>query len=147
MQLQLQEISANDTHIVRHPILRKGRPISSCVFSGDNTPTTVHLGAFLDNQIIGVLSAYLNTHPDFGIKNSYQIRGVAVLKEHQRKGIGRLLMKAIEAKLLQKNTTFIWLNARIAAVPFYEELQYAVHGSVFDIPPIGLHYCYFKQFT
>lgn len=144
-KIKLRAITAKDTHAVRHPMLRRGRPISSCIFNGDQDPNTLHLGAYLEDELVGVLSAYLKIHPDFKIENSYQVRGVAVLTEQHRNGIGRLLMKAIEQKLLKKNTSFIWLNARVTAVPFYEQLQYSVHGPVFDIPPIGLHYCYYKH--
>ena len=146
-QIQLREIKAQETHAVRHPMLRKGQPASSCVFEGDKDPKTVHLGAFMAGKIVGVLSAYAKKHPDFAIENSYQVRGVAVRSELHRKGIGRLLMESIERKLAQKDASFIWLNARIAAVPFYQHLQYSIHGSVFDLPPIGLHYCYFKQLS
>ncbi len=146
-RFQLRKIKAQETHAVRHPMLRKGRPLSSCVFEGDEDPKTIHLGAFTGGQMVGVLSAYAKTHPDFKIENSYQVRGVAVLPEHHRNGVGRLLMNRIEEKLFHKEISFIWLNARIAAVPFYQQLQYTVHGSVFDLPPIGLHYCYFKHLT
>ena len=142
--MYLSLIDAQETHKVRHPILRKGRPVASCVFENDLESDTLHLGAFEKDLLVGVLSAYRRSHPDFAHQNSYQIRGVAVLEDHQKKGIGRLLMSSIEEKLLEKNIDFIWLNARVSAVPFYQQLQYTVHGDVFDIPPIGPHFCYFK---
>ena len=142
--IYLSLINPKETHKVRHPILRKGRPAASCVFDNDLDPDTLHIGAFQKDLLVGVLSAYHKTHPDFEHHNSYQIRGVAVLEDHQKKGIGRLMMSSIEEKLLEKNVDFIWLNARVSAVPFYQQLRYTVHGDVFDIPPIGPHFCYFK---
>ena len=140
----IQAIEAASTHAVRHPVLRKGRPLESCIFDGDELASTLHLGAYLDEKLVGVLSAYEKQHPAFDEKNTYQVRGVAVLATHQTKGIGRLLMHSIERELSRKKVPLLWLNARLSAVPFYKNLGYKVEGGVFDLPLIGPHYCYYK---
>ena len=140
----IQAIEAASTHVVRHPVLRKGRPLESCIFDGDEQASTLHLGAYLDEKLVGVLSAYKKQHPAFDEKNAYQVRGVAVLETHQTNGIGRLLMHCIERELSRKKVPLLWLNARLSAVPFYKKLGYKVEGGVFDLPLIGPHYCYYK---
>lgn len=144
-RLHIQPISAEKTHIIRHQILRKGRPLSDCVFKGDELPTTYHLEAIKNREQVGVLSAFKNPHPHFNFQNSYQIRGVAVAHHVQGEGIGKQLMLAIEEFLKEKKVSFIWLNARKNAVPFYQSINYSSHGEPFDIPQIGIHYCYFKH--
>ena len=143
----IQEIEAIVTHSVRHPVLRKGRPLESCIFEGDALASTIHLGAFAGEELVGVLSAYEKTHPAFNETNAYQVRGVAVLKTHQQKGIGRQLMVEIERLLGKKKTALLWLNARLSAIPFYQRLNYTVKGNEFDIPLVGPHFCYFKFLT
>ncbi len=125
-------------------MLRQGRPIEDCVFDGDKDPKTIHLGAFIENKLVGVLSAYQKNTTVFDVKESYQIRGVAVLTTAHRKGIGRALMANIEHQLKQRKIDLIWLNARITAVDFYTALAYQQKGKAFEIEGIGTHYCFYK---
>jgi hypothetical protein len=60
--IELRPISAVETHLVRHPMLRHGRPIEDCVFEGDELESTFHLGAFHNLELIGVASAFLKQH-------------------------------------------------------------------------------------
>lgn len=143
--VSLDVISAKQTHLVRHPMLRKGRPLDSCVFEGDDLETSLHLGAFHNEQLVGVASAYSKNHSQLLGESSYQIRGVAVLAAFQGQQIGRTLMDGIEQHLYTRNTSLLWLNARTKAVPFYKALHYVPFGEAFDIPLIGQHYCYFKR--
>ena len=140
----IQRIEAVSTHAVRHAVLRKGRPLESCIFDGDELTSTIHLGAYQSEMLVGVLSAYEKQHPAFDEKKAYQVRGVAILETHQANGIGRLLMQSIEHELSKKEVPLLWLNARLSAVPFYKNIGYQVKGSVFDLPLIGPHYCYYK---
>jgi len=144
MQPIIKEILAKETHRVRHPILRQGRPIEDCIFTGDQEATTVHLGAYLDDNLVGVLSAYKKNHPAFNNLKSYQIRGVAVLTDFHRKGIGNELMDDIEKRMMEREIDLIWLNARIAALDFYTSLAYHQKGEAFEIDDIGTHYCFYK---
>lgn len=144
MQCDIKKISAEKTHAIRHPMLRQGRPIEDCVFDGDKDPKTIHLGAFIENKLVGVLSAYQKNTTVFDVKESYQIRGVAVLTTAHRKGIGRALMANIEHQLKQRKIDLIWLNARITAVDFYTALAYQQKGNAFEIEGIGTHYCFYK---
>lgn len=144
MQCDIKKISAEKTHAIRHPMLRQGRPIEDCVFDGDKDPQTIHLGAFIENKLVGVLSAYQKNTSAFDVKESYQIRGVAVLTTAHRKGIGRALMAHIEQILQQRKIDLIWLNARITAVDFYTALAYQQKGNAFEIEGIGTHYCFYK---
>lgn len=143
--IELRPISAVETHLVRHPMLRYGRPIGDCIFEGDELETTFHLGAFHNLELIGVASAFLKQHSRLKAHPSYQVRGVATVKKYHRFGVGKALMKGIEQRLSTKNTELIWLNARTNAVPFYEALRYTAHGEGFAIAGIGIHYCYFKR--
>ena len=144
-QLHIQSVTAEKTHLIRHHILRIGRPMSDSIFEGDELPTTYHLEAIKDMKQVGVLSAFKNPHPYFKFRNSYQIRWVAVARHVQGKGIGKQLMLSIEAFLKEKKVPFIWLNARKNAVSFYQSINYSSHGEPFDIPQIGTHYCYYKH--
>jgi len=141
----IKQIEAIETFSVRHPVLRGGKPIESCHFDGDDLETTIHFGLFLENNIIGVISLFENINPLFTPEKQFQIRGMAVLENHQKKGFGADLVNYAENYIKEQNGELIWFNARINAVRFYEKLGYKIIGNAFEIGDIGTHYVLFKE--
>lgn len=142
--IEIEKITAFETIIVRHPVLRPGRPIESCHFDGDDLPTTSHFGLFLENQLAGVISAFKAQSKLFSEENQYQIRGMAVLSEFQKKGFGEALLEYCENEIRIKKGELIWFNARETAVGFYEKSGYGILGDSFEIPDVGPHYILYK---
>jgi GNAT superfamily N-acetyltransferase len=142
---QITQISVEETIIVRHPVLRKGMPIETCQFDGDDLTTTIHFGFFENNLLIGVISLFKQKNGTFIDKEQFQIRGMAVLENHQKKGIGQALINHCENYVLSKKNSLIWFNARVNAVPFYEKMGYCKVGVPFDIEPIGTHFLMTKS--
>lgn len=145
--IEVKEISSEETHSVRHPVLRKGYPPDSCIFQGDNDKTTIHLGCFIEHNLVGVVSLFQKEHHNFLATKPIQIRGMAVLNHYRGLGYGDTLLKQAEQKALENNCDFIWFNARINAVGFYERFGYQKYGSVFDIENVGKHFVMFKKLT
>lgn len=143
---KIQEITAFDTFSVRHPILRPGKPIESCHFDGDNLSTTKHFGIFENNQLLGVISLFESRNELFTNQNQFQIRGMAVLEEYQKKGLGEALVNYTENYLKKnnENSFLIWFNAREIAVGFYQKLGYTIVGNSFEIFDVGTHYVMHK---
>ena len=99
-----------------------------------------------EDIIIGVLSALPNNCADFLLKKSYQLRGIAINYEFQRKGIGSLLVQKVEQQIrLNKSIEYIWLNARVNSKNFYLNLGYIPLGKVFNLKDIGMHQRYIKN--
>ncbi|WP_395062694.1 GNAT family N-acetyltransferase [Flavobacterium sp.] len=142
---KIQNISSTATFLVRQPVLRKGKPLESCLFDGDDLSTTNHFGLFIDENLIGVVSFFKNKNTIFNTQNQFQIRGMAILPEFQRKGFGEDLVKHCETFIKNENNITIWFNAREKAVPFYEKLGYNKIGNPFSIADIGLHYLMKKE--
>ena len=143
---EIKEILAFETIIVRHPVLRFGKPIESCRFEGDDLPTTKHFGLFYENEISAVISVFETKNNLFLEENQFQIRGMAVLEQHQKKGFGEALLKYCENQIRNKSGKIIWFNARETAIGFYEKSGYQKSGDGFEISDIGIHYVLFKQF-
>jgi len=141
----IKEISAQETFIVRHPVLRKGKPIESCCFEGDNLGSTHHFGLFENEKLTGIISIFLNSNPIFAEKNQAQIRGMAVLEKKQKKGFGEALVSYSETFCISKNIELIWFNARTEAVDFYKKMKYQAIGKPFDIKDVGEHLLMFKK--
>lgn len=141
-------ISTEDTFKVRNEVLRPGRPISECFFTGDNSEGTFHLGIFNDNKIIGVASFMKNSNPFFDLKNQYQLRGMAVLSQYKGQGVGTLLLKEGELKIKIKNSEpFLWFNARVTAIDFYKKHEYQTIGKKFEVPGVCEHIVMYKNLS
>lgn len=141
----IKQIPATDTYAVRLPVLRLGKPIESCAFAGDDLATTIHFGIYTDNSIAGCLSVFKESNDIFDTSNQYQLRGMAVLEQHQKKGFGRLLIAEAEQYIKTENGKLIWLNARENAVVFYKNMGYSITGNAFIIEGIGTHYVMAKH--
>ena len=140
-----KNISAIETYPLRHLVLRAGKPIETCAFDGDHLASTLHFGCFDGDNLIGVVSVFDNNSAAFSAQNQFQLRGMAVLDDYQKKGIGRLLVHFAEDYIKTQNSNLIWFNARIIAVAFYEKLGYQKIGNSFDIGDIGAHFVMFKE--
>ena len=142
---KVKQISSKDTYPIRHKILRKGKPIETCYFDGDNDINTFHLGLFFETEIIGVVSYMKNTNTKFSESKQHQLRGMAILEEYQGKGLGELLVTEGELKLKKQQCGLVWLNSRIKAINFYKRQGYRVYGDSFEIKGIGTHYLMRKK--
>ncbi|WP_125723624.1 GNAT family N-acetyltransferase [Flavobacterium ustbae] len=143
--ITIKEISSKETYAVRQPVLRNGKPIESCVFEGDDLQSTHHFGLFENEYLIGIISLFNKINTIFAAQNQAQIRGMAVLETHQKKGYGEALVKHCESYCNENQVDLIWFNARTAAVGFYKKMNYQTIGDAFDIKDVGEHYLMFKK--
>ena len=143
--LKIVKIASIETYSIRISVLRKGKNIDLCPFEGDNLPTTIHLGAVFDNNLVGIVSIFKVQNDLFDFENQFQIRGMAVLETNQKQGIGKFLVDKAEMICKNENGNLIWMNARKKAVQFYKKLGYSIVGKAFEIEEIGTHYKMIKQ--
>ncbi|MGS2741210.1 GNAT family N-acetyltransferase [Sinomicrobium sp. M5D2P17] len=141
----IRRISGEETYPVRHPVLRTGLPLSTCRFDSDDAPTTFHIGLYMEDKLAGVVTVLENSHTFFEEEHQFQLRGMAVLQEFQKKGLGQILVREAEKEVEKRNGNFIWMNARKVAVKFYEKLGYRIAGDEFIIETVGPHYVMQRQ--
>lgn len=141
----IKKILPLETFSVRHPVLRKGKPIESCHFEGDDLETTKHFGLYLDHKLVGIISLFKKNNLHFLETNQYQIRGMAVLENHRKKNFGKALILHSEKQCSELNVELIWFNARVEAIGFYEKMGYKKTGTIFEIPDVGKHILMFKK--
>lgn len=143
MQL-IKEISALETFSVRQPVLRPGKNIETCHFEGDNLESTRHFGVFIDDELVGIASLFQSNSDLFEEKKQFQLRGMAILENFQKKGIGESLVNYAEENAKSRKGELIWFNAREIAIRFYEKLGYKIIGESFEIGDIGKHFIMFR---
>lgn len=137
-------LTAAQTLPLRSSVLRNSLPLEECIFDNDNSPTTFHLGYFIDEQLICVLTCMKENHGKLA-KDAYRLRGMATHPDFRKKGIAaQLLQAAIEHLKSQLAIEYLWFNARIIALPFYEKLGFEYMSDEFEIPGIGPHKEMFK---
>jgi [ribosomal protein S5]-alanine N-acetyltransferase len=146
MELQIKEILSRETYPLRHPYLREGQPLESCVLEKDEDPQTLHLGAFFNSKLIGIISAMPNPCPDFTKHRSFQLRAMAVHPEYRGMKVASQLIQAVINQVKEKSTVkTVWLNSRVLANPLYLKNGFEPIGTPFEIKPIGLHQRFIKQ--
>jgi len=141
----IKKIEATETYSVRLPVLRKGKPIESCHFEGDDLETTRHFGLYLSPELVGIISLFQKNNFDFTEKNQCQIRGMAILENHRKKDFGKALIIHCEEECRNQGVELIWFNARMVAAGFYEKMGYQKTGIPFEIPDVGEHIIMFKK--
>lgn len=141
----VKQITSQATFAVRQPVLRPGKPAESCIFEGDDLPTTVHFGIYDGKILAGIVSIFKSNSDLFTQSSQFQLRGMAVLDSYQKKGLGEKLVLAAEEYITTHNGSLIWFNAREVAVGFYKKLGYAIIGDAFPIGDIGPHYVMHKN--
>lgn len=143
--LKIVKITSIETYSIRISVLRKGKSLVLCPFEGDDLPSTIHLGAFFNDNLVGIISVFKTRNDSFNNENQFQIRGMAVLEANQNQGIGKFLVEQAEINSKKVIGNLIWMNARENAVGFYKKLGYSIHGKAFEIKEIGIHYKMMKQ--
>lgn len=141
--VQIRKISPQDTYPLRREVLRKGTTLP-LEMAGDLDATTLHLGLFVNNELLSIASFMSARHEGLqGVQ--YQLRGMATTPGHQGKGLGRSLVIEAEKRLKKMGVDTIWCNARVVALDFYAKLGYQKMGELFDVPQIGPHYVMHKS--
>jgi GNAT superfamily N-acetyltransferase len=138
-------INYQETYLIRQEVLRKGKPIETCFFTGDAAKSTAHFGFYQEGILIGVVSVFNTTSTHFHAQSQFQIRGMAVLDGFQHNGFGNQLVRHAENYCRQQKGEVIWFNAREKAVPFYKKNDYQTLGDAFEIPEVGIHFMMYKN--
>ena len=79
-----------------------------------------HIMATNNGHVMGVGRMQFNT------EDEAQIRYMAVEKEYEGNGIGRMIVNTLEQQAREKNVGTVILDAREPAVGFYQKLGYKI---------------------
>ena len=133
LMYEVRTIQAKQAYPLRSSVLRPNQDISSCIFKGDKSSSTIHLGVFLKNEIVAIGSFMPSS------KNEVQIRGMATHSNFLEKGLASKLLIYGEEVFKRQGFQKSWCNARKTAQGFYLKNNYHIVGEYFEIPNIGQH--------
>jgi len=122
MTPSIRDIDVADTHVLRRAVLRDGTASDAVVFDGDDEPSTVHLGAFVDGRLVGI-STWVDRdwpgRPGHPGRPARQLRGMATDPDHRTRGCGAALLDAGIERCRASGATTIWARARVTVLDFY----------------------------
>lgn len=125
---------------VRHSVLRPRQRPEEIVYSGDDATDSLHLGAFLNGELVGIASVVREAPPGEVNTGAWRLRGMATLPTVRRQGYGAALVRACLVYAEQHGGTFLWCIGRTSALPFYTSLGFRPTGDEFESPGTGPHY-------
>ena len=137
-------ISAADTLVLRSVVLRNNAPLVQCVFPGDKLEESIHLGYFAGDRLVSVATFFPEPYAEKG-KGGFRLRGMATDPEFLGKGCGSELIKFAINELRSVNASYIWCDARSAAVEFYKKQGFELISDEFEISGIGMHFKMIKN--
>ncbi|RHB51786.1 GNAT family N-acetyltransferase [Exiguobacterium sp. AM39-5BH] len=132
----LQEVGLEAVIPLRHEVLRRGLPVETCYFDGDEAETTRHFAWVEDGRVVSIATVMHQSREFAGDCVLFQLRGMATAPDVTGRGIGSAFLQALHREL----DADWWCNARAVAVRFYERNGLKTVGEAFDIPGIGDHY-------
>lgn len=132
MDIHIRPMTSLEVRPLRLEVLRAGMVNQTVHFDGDDDPTTIHLGAFdQDQNNVGVSTWMQRPFPIAEEHKALQLRGMATAVNVQGQGIGALLLVAGQSHGREIGAHLIWANARDAALNFYNRHGYSTVGEGF----------------
>lgn len=136
----VRPIEARETRVLRQRLLRPHQQVYELVYPGDDASDSLHLGAFEEDELVGVASVMREPPPDGDDPHAWRIRGMATVPEARGHGHGGALLERCLTHVAAHGGTVVWCTARVMAIEFYRHHGFEVQGEPFDVPVIGTHY-------
>ena len=134
---------------LRMSVLRDGTPSQDPRYAEDDHDGTVHLVVRNESGVIVATSSWLPRPfpPEPGVP-AIQLRGMAVDKSLQSRGVGAVLLARGIERARTLNVTNVWARARDSALVFYQRNGMAVVGDAFLDDVTGMsHHLVVMRFT
>ena len=132
------EVPTSEVLVLRMSVLRDGTPSQDPRYAEDDTEGSVHLGIRESGVLIACSTWLPRPWPLDVDAPATQLRGMAVAKHLQSKGLGRILLDAGITRAKSLNSTYVWARARDNALYFYERNSFATVGDQFIDEATGL---------
>ncbi|MFZ4815197.1 MAG: GNAT family N-acetyltransferase [Phototrophicaceae bacterium] len=150
MAAALYRISAAQTRPLRSQLLRQGVPPDQLRLNGDDDADALHIGAFLDGEQVGIATVLHQppassvgcppNYPNLQHAHAWRLRAMATTESVRGMGVGRQILLAAIGYCAEQGGAFLWCDARVSAVGFYEKLGFLTLGAEYHVPDVGAHY-------
>ena len=132
------EVPTSEVLVLRMSVLRDGTPSQDPRYADDDAEGSVNLG-IRESGILVACSTWLpRPWPLDQSAPATQLRGMAVAKHLQSKGLGNILLQAGITRAKTLESTYVWARARDRALYFYERNGFETIGDQFIDETSGL---------
>jgi len=122
-EINIEQIRPELTWRLRQKVLYPAQKLYEMEMDEDNNG--YHFGAFVNNELVGVVSLFING-------DNCQFRKFAVNESAQGKGIGSMLLNHLTNFAINEGATRLWCNARTTAIGFYLKHGFEHTGNLFS---------------
>ena len=137
---QFSRITSRDTWPLRAAVLwPEKEPGSSCQLPSDDLSDTLHFGVLREGALVSIGSFSRQHHPDLPGEVQFRLRAMATHESNRKMGVGSILIAGAIAALSEEDCSVVWADARLAALGFYERLDWEVTGPTYVVPLRGPH--------
>ncbi len=134
----VEEVPTSEVLVLRMAVLRDGTPSQDPRYADDDTNGSVNLGIHESGILVACSTWLPRPWPLDQSAPATQLRGMAVAKHLQSKGLGRILLQAGIDRAVSMGSTYVWARARNNALYFYERNSFATIGDQFIDEASGL---------
>lgn len=143
--LLIEKVEVEDIKELRFKVLWPHKSgVQACEIEPDRFLSTFHIGAWLDNQLVGTSTFIVDINPQFDDEKQYRLRAMATDPSVRGVGVGAKIIEAGIEVLKEKNVHLLWCDARLVATGFYEKMGFEVLGEIYEVPQIGPHKLMYK---
>lgn len=125
--VRIQPIVPEQTYSLRHSVLWPDKPLD--YVKVDNDAEGYHFGAFRENELIAVISLFINGEES-------RFRKFAARPDCQRQGVGTLLLNHVIDEAKRLGAAVLWCDARLESADFYRRFGMEAVSEVFYKGPI-----------
>ena len=119
--MKVLQISQNDAFTLRKRVLLEENQNKS---SSEQDDQNIHLGGFIDGQLVTVASFHFERHPDITEENQFHLKGVATDPRYQKQGYMTELIQTALPMMKRNFTDVVWCEAKNSSKSFYEKLDF-----------------------
>lgn len=123
----IQPIAYEQTYPLRHSVLWPDKPLD--YVKVDNDSDGYHFGAFVDKQLVAVISLFVDG-------STARFRKFATDPAFQHRGIGTMLLTHVINESCRLGAASLWCDARLDAADFYRRFAMQTVSEVFYKGPI-----------
>jgi GNAT superfamily N-acetyltransferase len=149
-RIDIRIIGTSQARELRALVLRPDQTPEMTAIVGDNDVDTLHLGAFKEDQLLGIATILHRAPHEFAGDQAdklWLLRGMATLPDVRGQGYGAALVRAGCGYVAGEQGIYLWCEARETALGFYEKMGFAIRGNRFDLPFTGPHYRMWRKVT
>ena len=150
MHLTTALITAAQTQPLRHAFLWPHlASASDCVLAADGLSSTFHMGCFSSGELVGIatlVAQHWDALPDARpAEPQMRLRAMATHINCRGHNVGSVIIKAVLGELYTCKKDWVWCDARVSAIGFYDRVGWSVDSKVYEVEHVGRHQRAFRR--